>query len=101
MAKDAKAGTVHPVVREDVPPLPPLTDEQINQIDLLLQNGGGVTYGDIKGAIDYGSPKGRIRIMQPGEIDHLDAYLLKQIALGNARRVWNKDAEDHFYMAVK
>ena len=83
----------------DDSPYPSLTEEQIAQVDRLLENGGGETYSEIASAIEY-------RVARPGLVSdrwtsELEAYLLRQIALGHARRVWNKDAEDHFYMATK
>ena len=68
---------------------------QRDQVDRLLQNGGGVTYGEIAQTIDYEwAPSSE------GD-DELQAYLLKQIALGHARRLWNNDLEDHFYLAIE
>jgi hypothetical protein len=75
-----------------------LTPEQVQQVVNLLENGGGVTYSEIALAIEYEPATALAVSDSPGE---LELYLLRQIALGNVRRVWNKDMNDHFYMVAK
>ena len=78
-----------------LPSMPPLTDEQITMVDNLLAKGAGLTLSQIADAIGLEYPE-----LWHGS-DPLEQYLLQQIALGNAERVWNNDERDHFYMATQ
>jgi hypothetical protein len=82
---------------ETNPPEVSLTPEQTWEVDRLLEDSAGVTYGDIAAAIGYDVPTD---VCRSGSRDVLEDYLLKLIADGTARRVWNREAEDHFYMAI-
>ena len=92
MAKDGKTKAAETNVA-DVSPQGPLTDDQIEEIELLVKNGGGVTFDNILAGLDYAGAG-------PAAKD-LESYLMGRIALGWMQRLWNNEDQDHYYVTTR
>ena len=89
-----KSTDVPPKKDVDASPQHHLTPEQIEQVDNLLTNGGGVTYEEIATAIEFAE------VFSSGP-NALETYLLKRIAADGVRRLWNNDLHAHFYVVAR